>query len=290
MAITIALLNMKGGVGKTTLAVNLAWHMHQNEPANILLVDLDPQFNATQYVMDYKSFETHRKKSGTIAHLLIDQPQLSLGTKKAKNNPASALHTIETTGDKKFDLLPAELSLAWVVKNPAQMDYKLEKVLDKIKHGYDYVFIDCAPTDSVLTTMALTASDYLIIPMRPDRFSILGFANLIETIKTFRSNCTDPHKVKVLGVVFTQVTGGSEVEQQLMDEIENTVIKEDAYLFVSSLKYSKSFIRSVKDQTPIFQTLYAQGKARMVTKEIADELKKRVATLSKDQDLGKGKK
>ena len=61
VAITIALLNMKGGVGKTTLAVNLAWHMHQNEPANVLLVDLDPQFNATQYVMDYKSFYYARK-------------------------------------------------------------------------------------------------------------------------------------------------------------------------------------------------------------------------------------
>jgi chromosome partitioning protein len=289
MAVTIALLNMKGGVGKTTLAVNLAWYMHQNEPANVLLVDLDPQFNATQYVMDYKSFEDHRKNAGTIAHLLIDQPQLTLGARKLKSKPSSALHNIERTDDKRFDLLPAELSLAWVVKNPAQMDYKLEKVLAKFRDEYDYVFIDCAPTDSVLTTMALTASDYLLIPMRPDRFSILGFANLTETIKTFRGNCPDPHSVQPLGVVFTQVTGGSDVEQQLMNEIAATVQKEHTYLFASSLKYSKSFIRSVKDQTPIFQTLYAQGRTRTIAAEIADELKTRIAAL-KTLAPGKRKK
>lgn len=281
---------MKGGVGKTTLAVNLAWHMHQNENKNVLLVDLDPQFNSTQYVMDYRSFEDHRRKAGTIADLLMDQPKLDIRLRKVKNNPAAAIHTIERNGDKRFDLLPAELSLAWIVKNPAQMDYRLEKVLGKIKDAYDYVFIDCAPTDSVLTTMALTASNFLMIPMRPDRFSILGFTNLMETIKTFRTNCPDPHSVQVLGVVFTQVTGKSAVEQQLMDEIALAVKKEKVHLFTSSLKYSTSFIRSVDDQTPIFQTLYAKGNTRTAAQSIADELMNRVDALSKPVSSGKGKK
>jgi|HubBroStandDraft_6_1064221.scaffolds.fasta_scaffold01756_14 chromosome partitioning protein len=287
---TIALLNMKGGVGKTTLAVNLAWHMHQNENANVLLVDLDPQFNSTQYVMDYSSFENHGKKAGTIADLLIDQPKLDVRLKRVKSNPSAALHTIEESGGKKFDLLPAELSLAWVVKNPAQMDYRLEKLLNKIKSAYDYIFIDCAPTDSVLTTMALTASDFLMIPMRPDRFSILGFTNLMSTIKTFRANCPDPHDVQILGVVFTQVTGISAVEQQLMDEIALSVKREKMYLFSSSLRHSKSFMRSVNDQTPIFQTLYAKGNTKMAAKNIADELRNRIAVLSKAASSGKGKK
>jgi cellulose biosynthesis protein BcsQ len=72
--------------------------------------------------------------------------------------------------------------------------------------------------------MALTASDYLLIPMRPDRFSILGFTNLTETIKIFRNNCPDPHTVKVLGVVFTQVMGNSEVESQSMEEVYSAQI------------------------------------------------------------------
>lgn len=289
MSVTISLLNMKGGVGKTTLAVNLAWHMHQKEKCNVLLVDLDPQFNATQYVMDYKAFQVHRNKAGTAADLLIDHPSLDLRLKKVKSNPRAALHKIRTTDGKRLDILPSELGLAWVVKNPAQMDYRLEKLLSRIRDDYDYVFVDCAPTDSVLTTMALTASDYLLIPTRPDRFSILGFANLIETIKTFRSNCPDPHVVKVLGIVFTQVVGTSEVEQQVMDELRSAATKENTHLFSSSLKYSKSFIRSVRDQTPIFETLYAHTNPKSAVGKIADELKARIDYFGKNEHAAKGK-
>lgn len=270
---------MKGGVGKTTLAVNLAWYLHAVENKNVLLVDLDPQFNATQYVMSYTAFIKHTKEHGTIADLLIDPAKLDLRLKKVKKNPKKTLHCVQASGAKRFDLLPAELKLAWVVKNPAQMEYKLEKVLSTLREDYDYVFIDCAPTDSVLTTMALGSSDFLLIPMRPDRFSILGFANLNETIKTFRANTPDAHNVKVLGVVFTQVTGSSQVETDAMSEIKTAATKDGTYSFSSSLKYSHSFIRSVKDQTPIFATLWAQDKARVPTTKIADELLDRIAKL-----------
>jgi chromosome partitioning protein len=289
-ATTISLLNMKGGVGKTTLAVNLAWYLHQYEKQNVLLVDLDPQFNATQYVMDYAAFEEHRTKAGTIADLLIDQPKLDLRLKRVKKNPKAALHNIRRTLDKRFDLLPAELALAWAVKSPAQMDYKLEKLLTRLRDDYNYIFVDCAPTDSVLTTMALSASDYLLIPMRPDRFSILGFANLNETIKTFRNNCIDAHSVKVLGIVFTQVTGTSSVEQQVMADIRAAAQKAGTYVFGSSLRYSNSFIRSVKDQTPIFETLYVQDKARLAAVKIAQELTKRITELATDAKAPKGKR
>jgi chromosome partitioning protein len=169
------------------------------------------------------------------------------------------------------------------------MDYRLEKLLATFRDDYDYVFVDCAPTDSVLTTMALTASDYLLIPMRPDRFSILGFANLNETIKTFRTNCPDPHNVKVLGIVFTQVTGTSQVEQQSIDDIRTAAQKENTYLFSSSLKYSNSFIRSVKDQTPIFETWYAQNKTRLAPIKIAEEIKQRIVALMANAEKGKKK-
>jgi chromosome partitioning protein len=291
VATTIALLNMKGGVGKTTLAVNLAWHLYQNEQKNVLLVDLDPQFNATQYVMDFQAFQKQRKIGGTIADLLVDPPTLNLRLKKVQKNPRLALHTIEKNADgKRFDLLPAELNLAWVVKNPAQMDYRLEKSLAMFRDDYDYVFIDCAPTDSVLTTMALTSSDYLLIPMRPDRFSILGFANLNETIKIFRSHCPDPHTVQVLGIVFTQVTGTSTVEQEAMNDIQTAAEKEGTYLFASQLKYSNSFSRSVKDQTPIFGTGYAQYPTRRAPAKIAEEVKQRIAALTSTAGAAKGKK
>ena len=280
MVHTISLLNMKGGVGKTTLAVNLAWHLFYNEGKKVLLLDLDPQFNATQYVMDYDAFDKHRKAHGTIADLLIDQPELHVkASKRPKRNLAAALHNIESNSSARFDLLPAELALSWVVKNPAQMDYRLEKLLSGIRDKYDYVLIDCAPTDSVLTTMALTSSDFVLVPVRPDRFSILGFANVMNTIEDFRSNCNDPHNVKTLGIVFTQVMGTSGVEGDCMRQVDKTAKGQKEYVFSSSLKFSNSFIRSVQDQTPIFRTAYAQAGPRTEISTIAVEMKARIAQL-----------
>jgi cellulose biosynthesis protein BcsQ len=89
--------------------------------------------------MDYQVFEGHRRKAGTIADLLIDQPRLDIRTQKTKKDPRAALYTIQKYKNKRLDLLPAELSLAWVVKNPAQMDYRLEKLLAGIRDGYDYI-------------------------------------------------------------------------------------------------------------------------------------------------------
>jgi chromosome partitioning protein len=139
MADTIALLNMKGGVGKTTLAVNLASHCFSPGRDSVLLVDLDPQFNASQYLMDYKTYEGHVRTGGTIADLLIDSPTLALRRrpKSKKKIEACVYHAKTRQGSRKhFDLLPSELALSHVVKNPAQMEYKLEKLLEPIRSRY----------------------------------------------------------------------------------------------------------------------------------------------------------
>ena len=280
MSTVISLLNMKGGVGKTTLAVNLAWFMYEKQDCNVLLVDLDPQFNATQYVMDYSAFDSHRKNAGTLANLLIDQPRMGTRPKKPSKDAHNVLYNIQKRGSNCFDLLPSELNLAWVVKNPAQMDYKLEKLLQGLRSDYEFVFIDCAPTDSVLTTMALTASDFLLVPVRPDRFSILGVENLQQTVDLFRTNCPDPHAVKDLGIVFTQVVENSAVDTECMADIRARALREGGYVFAAALKYSRSFNRAVKDQTPIFRTWYAHASSKNAASAIAKEMLQRMNSLT----------
>jgi len=278
VSITISLLNMKGGVGKTTLAVNLAWHFYEIEKAKVLLIDLDPQFNSTQYLMSFKAFQTHRGKFGTITNLLQNPTQLTLGKSKKKQPFSTTLHNVQKTKFTRFDLLPADLSLAWVVKNPGQMEQRLEMLLKKHIADYDYIFIDCAPTDTVLTTMALTASDFLLTPMRPDRYSILGFGNLVETVQTFKDTCNDPHSVRLLGVVFTQMFG-TEIERQAILDIEQETIKAGAYVFSSSLHYSQSFARALAERSPIFATRNAHSKPKQSIGKIADEMKKQIVAL-----------
>ena len=87
--------------------------------------------------MSYTAFMKHTKDAGTIADLLIDPASLDLRLRKIKRNPKTTLHCVQASGAKRFDLLPAELKLAWVVKNPVQMEYKLEKVLATIRESYD---------------------------------------------------------------------------------------------------------------------------------------------------------
>ena len=285
MAITIALLNMKGGVGKTTLAVNLAWHTYRVKKRNVLLVDLDPQFNASQYMMDYSTYEKHVRTYGTIADLLIDQPALGLKKKKRRPPTKQPIATIQQPpGGHRLDFLPSQLALAHVVKNPAQMDFRLERILRDVRSGYDYVYIDCAPTDSVLTTMALTASNYILIPVRPDRFSILGYANLIETVRSFKDNSPDPNDVKELGLIFTQVRGDSSVEQECMDEIRAQANTYGSYVFPSELNFSNTFIRAVQNQTPAFETKYARDELKANIGTIVREMEQRI----EDRQPGQG--
>lgn len=282
---TIALLNMKGGVGKTTLSVNLAWYMYRHRQKRVLLVDLDPQFNASQYVMNYRLYAKHVKEKGTIADLLIESPKLRLKPKVSVKAIESAVATLEQQKNgARFDFLPAELALAHVVKNPAQMEYKLEMLLRKTRDEYDYIFIDCAPTDSVLTTMALNASNFILTPMRPDRFSILGFANLVETIDMFRNSSPDHNKVQELGLVFTQVRGDSGVETGCMRDIRAQAKEIGSYVFKSSLDWSNTFIRAVEDQTPAFETRYARDELKDNIEAIVSEMEGRVNKLTKDAD------
>lgn len=163
------------------------------------------------------------------------------------------------------------------------MEYKLEKALEGMRNEYDYIFIDCAPTDSVLTTMALTASDFILIPVRPDRFSILGYGNLLKTVRTFRGNCQDPHNVKQLGIVFTQVTGNSDIESDCMQQIKVEAAKQGDHVFANILKWSNSYIRAVKDQTPIFDTLHARwAGSRSNVSAIAREMLAQIEKMSQN--------
>jgi len=281
MTRTISLLNMKGGVGKTTLAVNLASYMYTHVKKRVLLIDLDPQFNASQYLMDFKDYETHLRDNGTIADILIEQPNLGLKQAKKPKTDKSRIVRLNQGNGGCFDFLPSQLELAHVVKNPAQMDFRLEKILSNLRSDYDYIFIDCAPTDSVLTTMALTASNFLLIPVRPDRFSILGYANLMKTIAAFKNNAHDPNGVRELGLVFTQVNGGSTLEAQCIADIEQVAGSLGSYVFPSRFPFSQTILRSIEEQTPIYETRFAREELKTSTANIVSEMEARIATLER---------
>lgn len=276
--ITISLINMKGGVGKTTLAVNLGWNLARRKMKKVAIVDLDPQFNASQYIMDYQLWDKHREKSGTIADILLGSDRGHKGAKKgSKKWFFRELFTVEFLKQKEAGLwlLPSELRLAKAVKNPQGVEYRLYRLMENWDGYLDYVFIDCAPGDTVLTATALMASDYILVPIKPDRFSIVGYTMMQEVIDNFRYDYPDPHKVQDLGVVFTQVEGNSSIE----DECKQLVAQEAPYVFQTEILKSRSYLRSLSDQEPVFDTRYARSITIRTINSLVRELEERIESL-----------
>jgi len=166
----IAITNQKGGVGKTTTAVNLAASL-ASLGRRILLIDLDPQGNATTGSgIDKQGLDR------TVYHLL-------LGAADA----ASVRVRAEAGG---FDLLPANRDLAGAeieLVERKQREFRLKQALAGFADGYDYILIDCPPALNLLTVNALTCADAVIIPMQCEYFAIEGLADLVNTIKKIKA-------------------------------------------------------------------------------------------------------
>ena len=276
--ISVALLNMKGGVGKTTLAVNLAWQLARQDK-RVLVVDLDPQFNASQYLMTYEVYAKHLKK-GTVADILGGRRSSSMrGSKKKskKHHLPEEIFTVEATQNGALHLIPSELGLARSVKNPQGVEFRLSKYLSPISKHFDYTFIDCAPTDTVLTATALMASDYVLVPIRPDRYSILGYGLMQRVLDDFRADYPDPKNVRDLGVVFTQVSNdGNTIEIQCKRAIADAA----SYVFKAEIPKSRTFLRAVHEGSPVFDTRYARQLTKSSMNALSRELKTRIRDLS----------
>jgi len=272
---------MKGGVGKTTLAVNLGWNLARRKKKKVLVIDLDAQFNSSQYIMDYQVWDEHRKNNGTVADIVLESVSRPRVTKKATGKWFfRELFAVETSmeGDVGLWLIPSELRLAKAVKNPQGVEYRLYRRMEHWEAYFDYAFIDCAPGDTVLTATALMASDFILVPIKPDRFSIVGYSMMQELIENFRYDYPDPHHVQDLGVVFTMVEGKSDIEQQCKADVAQTA----PYVFSTEVRRSRSYLRSVSDQEPVFDTRYARSITIQTITALVRELEERIDSLRQD--------
>lgn len=169
MARIIAIANQKGGVGKTTTAVNLAASLAR-QSQRVLLVDLDSQGNATM-------------GSG------IDKRELAASTCDVLLGESSA-EQIRVTAPEGFDLLPGNIDLTaaeiQLMDQPAR-EQRLKTALAPLREAYDFILIDCPPALSLLTLNALTAADSVIVPMQCEYYALEGLTALLETIEALRA-------------------------------------------------------------------------------------------------------
>lgn len=226
----ISVINMKGGVGKTTLSVGLAdvLAMHNY---SVLLIDADPQFNATQAMLDtyrangYADIESESNfyneeilKTGKTIYKLF-KPQIDM--MEAYATPKAEDLLVKLTD--KLDLLCGDLNLVLVNKvSDHTFVRRIKNFIDdnKLYEKYDFIIIDCPPTLTIYTDSALMASDYYLIPNRIDRYSIVGIDSLQKAVENLIREERIP--LKCIGLVYTMVSTDLSVKQKrIKDSFEN---------------------------------------------------------------------
>lgn len=181
----ISVLNMKGGVGKTTLAANVFREVFRNHKLSTLLIDFDPQYNLSQMLLSRKKYESLQEEGRTLFRVM-EQPSPTSVLEVSKKDllepplPDEISLTLRTlvNSEERLDLIAGDFNL--VRFNLRENDgleaprKRLEKFIEKVKKNYKIIVLDCNPSSSFLTRTAIENATHLLIPVRPDRYSVLG--------------------------------------------------------------------------------------------------------------------
>ncbi|CAM0999175.1 AAA family ATPase [Rhodanobacter sp. Root179] len=256
--IVVACVNLKGGVGKTALAVNFAAYAGQTG-LKTLLVDLDPQTNATFSCITAKQWEDHSLSHGTVADIL--GARKSFGATGVEKKPEEVV--IKDVFDN-VDLIPSHLDLFTIdldMAGATARETKLARSMKDFKKNYDLIICDCPPNLTIPTQNALAMSNYYVIPVSPDYLSSIGVALLKTRVAGF---CADiSHGIDLAGIALTRIGRPaiyrdeivSALRKQFGAEVLESEIKERVQVSETASRQKPIFVGSDKDAINEFTNL-----------------------------------
>jgi len=261
---------MKGGVGKTTLAVNLAHSLAENHRKKVLLIDLDPQFNATQYLMKENEFSeymklVHEGNRRTVYDIFKKTdnviPSVAYGKGRKFQKTALDLKNITfkiPTIYGSLSLIPSHLELMELLNAPPGTEVRLKRFVKKFAiHAFDYIILDCPPEMSIFTLSAFGVSDAILIPIKPDFLSSFGLPLLRRFIEDYKED--SDNEPKELGIVFTMVHPNTRLMKEMMKEVQESMSEEGLYVFSNKLRNSTAIAKAAANNLPILK--YKEAKA-----------------------------
>ena len=267
--VCISVINMKGGVGKTTIAVLLGRHAARHRNLKTLAIDLDPQANLSQALMGANGYKR-----------FIDSKALSIVEVFEGYAPPTSGKPSPSTLDvddvlqrirPNLHLIPSRFDFSdHLVKSIGTDPRVLARLIANDFQHKDLIIIDCAPTESIFTQTAYHASRYILVPVKPEFLATIGFPLLNRSLRAFR-NANPGNHIDVIGVVINDTSDyqaySTPEKEMALGEIREEAVENGWYIFENGLEYSRGFPKMMRGDNPNWP-----GNAPSIFARFAEEL------------------